>query len=455
MRNIHAALAAAAMLAIPLAARCAQTQPATPMTLQQATAFALAHNVSVLAAQAAVDSAGATLARDRSQTLPTVNGELSSTLNKQSGNAGSFAQIGVTPSQTFSQNTASLRGAYNAVNVAALLTAREDRHSYDAAAGKLRQAREQTTLDVETSYYTLIENAQLADIATGDAAYNKALLDAAAVNFKAGKVAGIDQLKAEVQYNTSLEHLASAQADLEDSRENLAQTVGAPVEQQFAVLPGIPAPPLPNLDTATLDAIALTDRPDVAIAQAQLDIARLAPGLVEAPNLPIVTVGGQWGNQISPTENALLFNACVAHGLPASACGPGASHFYTIGINSTWSVPLLDWGARNAGHKSAGTGISSQAAALDAAQRQAVIDVDQAARRVKVNQQNLQLALGNVGVAKQTADIAREQYTVGIISELDVTNAQQTYLQAAKDLLAAQVGYVLSIEKLKLATGTL
>ena len=454
MRNIFVAVLAAGVLAAPLAGRCAAPAP-SPMSLQQAIDYALAHNSSVLSAQAAADSAGAVFARDRALTLPTVNGELASTLNKQSGNAGSFAQIGLTPSQTFSQNTAALRGNYNAVNVGALLTARQDKHTYDAAADKLHLAREQTTLDVETSYYTLIEDAQLADIAKGDAAYNKALLDAAVVNFKAGKVAGIDQLKAEVQFNTSLEHLASAQADLEDARENLAQTVGAPVEQQFAVLPSIPAPPAPNLDTTALDAIALANRPEVAIAQALLDNAKLAPGLVEAPNLPIVTLDGQWGNQVSPTANATLFNACLAHGLPASACGPPGSHFYTIGIISTWSVPLLDWGARRAGHRSANTGISSEAGALDAARRQALIDVDQAARRVKVNQQNLQLALSNVKVAKQTADISRVQYEVGIISELDATNAQQTYLQAAKDLLAAQVGYVLSLEKLKLATGTL
>jgi outer membrane protein len=116
---------------------------------------------------------------------------------------------------------------------------------------------------------------------------------------------------------------------------------------------------------------------------------------------------------------------------------------------------LLDWGARGAGHHNAGSNINSQSAALESARRQAVIDVDQAARRVKVNQQNLRLAQSNASVAKQTADISQVQYKVGVISELDATNAQQTYLQAAKDLLTAQVGYVLAIEKLKLATGTL
>jgi outer membrane protein TolC len=74
---------------------------------------------------------------------------------------------------------------------------------------------------------------------------------------------------------------------------------------------------------------------------------------------------------------------------------------------------------------------------------------------VKVDDQNLALAVQNASVAKQTAQIAQLQYKVGLGSQLDVTSAEQTYLQAAKQLLAAQVGFVLSADKLKLATGTL
>jgi len=65
------------------------------------------------------------------------------------------------------------------------------------------------------------------------------------------------------------------------------------------------------------------------------------------------------------------------------------------------------------------------------------------------------LASQNADVAKQAAQIAQLQYKVGLGSQLDVTSAEQTYLQAAKQLLAAQIGYVLAADKLKLATGTL
>ncbi|HEY7994381.1 MAG TPA: TolC family protein, partial [Candidatus Eremiobacteraceae bacterium] len=58
-------------------------------------------------------------------------------------------------------------------------------------------------------------------------------------------------------------------------------------------------------------------------------------------------------------------------------------------------------------------------------------------------------------VAMQAAKIAQVQYKVGLGSQIDVTTAEQTYLQAAKQLLDAQVAYALAADRLKLATGTL
>ena len=76
-------------------------------------------------------------------------------------------------------------------------------------------------------------------------------------------------------------------------------------------------------------------------------------------------------------------------------------------------------------------------------------------RRLAVDRQNLTLATDNDKLAKRSADVSQVQYRTGVISQIDVTAAEQTYLQTAKDLLDAQVGYVLSVEKLKLAIGAL
>lgn len=424
------------------------------MTLQQAVDFALAHNPAVLKAAGAAAQSGAALARDRAATLPTVNGELQNQLSK-SANSGQFAQIGAAVAPTFSQNTAALRANFSGLNITNIYQARADKHAYDQANQELFLAREQSTIDVETAFYRVAQDMQLTQIARENVNYNRVLMEIAEVNFRAGKVAGLDKLKAQVASTSALEQLTSAQADQEDAREDLAQLIGASMSQQFAIPNTVPEPPLPTLDTNVLDQLALVNRPEVAIAQAQLDAALIADNMVDAPNRPNVLMSGGWGNQVSPTNNAQLFNQCIAAGLPPSRCQPGASHFYDISISSTWTLPLLDYGTVHAGHASAHREIDSQIAQLVSAKQQAFIDVDQAVRRLLVDRDNLKLATSNADVAKQAAYVSTVQYRVGIISQTDVSAAQQLYLTAAKDLLNAEVGYVLGIATLKKATGTL
>jgi outer membrane protein TolC len=432
----------------------APTAPPKVMTVEQAADFALTHNVNVIKAQAAVASAGATLAGARAATLPTVGGQLQSQLDKQT-NSAQFAQIGASVSPTFSQNTAAITGNFVGLNLVNIYQARADAQAYDQAMASLRLAREQSTLDVETAYYKYVELVEITEVARENAAYNKALVTIAEVNFRAGKVSGVDQLKAQVEYTRALEQLSSAQADAVDAREDLAQLIGASMFQEFYVPAVVPEPPLPDLDTKLLNELALANRPEISIADAELNSAFISYAAVDAPNRPNVSVAGAWGNQASPTNNAANFNACVGAGFPPSQCGPGPSHFYEISIVSAWQLPLLDWGTVHAGHGSARKSIDLQLAQVASAKQQALIDVDQAVRRLLVNRENLRLATTNASVAKQAADISVVQYKVGVISQTDVTVAQQSYLTAARDLLTAQSDYVLSIVRLKMATGTL
>ena len=428
-----------------------------PMTLQQAVDFGLAHNAAVIKAQADAEAAGATLAQTRSATLPLISGELQSQLNQQTVNAsGSFTQIGAQVSPKFSQNTAAVRGDFNGINLTNIYAARSAKQSYDQANEQLRLTREQTTLEIETSFYTIVQDHVLTNIAQEDVNYQRSLEQVAVANFRAGKVAGIDQLRAQTAYTGALERLASAQADELDARENLAQTIGASMDQQFVLPDSVPEPPQPNLDTKILNQIALTNRPEVAIAQAQLELAFIAANNVNAPNRPNVSVASAWGNQVSPTNNANFFNSCTHAGFPPSACGPPTpSHFYEISVVSTWQLPFLDWGSLHAAHNSTREQIESSGINLARAKQQALIDVDQAVRRLLVNRSNLTLATQNAVVARQAADIAAVQYRVGVTSQTDVAVAQNAYLAAARDLLNAQVAYVLSIANLKKATGTL
>ena len=448
-----AAAVASAIVATPSPAAPA----AQPMSLDQAISFAMSHNATVLAARSAYAAAGAQLAANRAAGLLNVNGQAQSVLNRQSSsNAGAFAQFGLSPSPNFSQNTAQLTASQNVFDLTTSLQAKEAQRAYDAADRDLRRAKSQATLDVMTAFYGLAEDAQLVTLSLADLKYQQALVQIAQVNYQTGKVAGIDVLKARIQSTTSEEHSSSSEADLEDARQNLAQLIGAPADQTFVLPDSIPAPAPPAGDKASLTALALRDRPDVLAASDALDEALVLRSLVDASDRPIVNLTGGWGNQVSPTSNAATLAACNNPSHPLGVpCALGSSHFYSVSLTSTWTLPVLDWGAKHAARQSASVAADEKRAAYESAQRQAAIDVDQAFRRLGVNKQNLDLATANDQLAKRSADVSQVQYRTGLISQIDVQSAEQTYLQAARDLLDAQVGYVLSVAKLKLAVGDL
>jgi outer membrane protein TolC len=417
----------------------------------------LAHNASVLAARSSFAAAGAQLAADRSAGLPAINGQAQSVMNRQSANnAGSFAQFGLSPTPNFSQNTTQLQAGQNVFDLSTTLRAKDAQRLYDAALHDYRLAQQRTTLDVVTAFYGLAESAQLVTLAHSDTSYQQALVNIAQVNYRTGKVAGIDVLKARIALTSSEENGASAEADAADAQENLAQLIGAFASQAFALPAAIPVPDPPAGDQVSLDALAMRTRPDLLAAADSYSAALVERALVDAQDRPVVSLSGAWGNQVSPTSNAVVLDQCNNPGRPLGVpCGLGPSHFYNVSLTSTWTLPLLDWGSRHAARVSAADAADQRHAAYDAAKQQVFIDVDQAYRRLFVDRQNLTLAVDNDKLAKRNAEVSQVQYRTGVISQIDVTAAEQTYLQTAKELLSAQVGYVLAVEKLKLAIGTL
>lgn len=437
--------------AILAAVAIAATPP--PMTLAQAVAFADAHSQNVLTAKSQWVEAGATLTHDRAAQLPAVQANASNSMDRQStSNAGALAQFGLKPQPNFSQNTAQLEGQQAVFNFQNELSADQAKHSYDQAAQNYRLVREQTLVNVETSFYTYVQDVDIAGLDQYDLKYQQSLLDIADANYKSGLEAGIDRLKAQVQVMTSQEALSSAQADAEDARENLAVLIGASIVQGFVVPQQIAVPAQTAADGAALDAIALVHRPEVAMSRDTLDNAVLGYGLVVAPNTPTVALTSAVGNQTVPTDIASDL-ALPPFGCGAPYCGP--THFYTVALNSQILLPLVDWGTIHSEHNGAKATIDADTAAFEASRQQVLVDVDQAVRRLAVDYQNLSLATQSAAEAQQAAKVSEVQYRSGLASQVDVTLAEETYLQAARQLLAAQVDCVIETDKLKLATGTL
>ncbi len=439
------------------------------MTLQQSVAYALRHTPSIAAKQAALAQAESNYTKQRATLYPPVVGSLSNQLERQSNYAGSLAQYGVAPIPNFSMNTAQVGTQWTLYNgsLNQILT-KEYYRQVQSERADLRQTETQTTAKLVDMFFAIADQQHLLDLAQANLIYQQALLAVAQAKERAGMVAGVDVLRAEVGVEQTQVALLNAQSDRETARESLAQAIGAAIDTAFAVPSTLPEPPLPGVSEDALVAIAQKNRPEVAEAQAGVAIAQLSRASIDTDLLPQVNVFAAFGNQTSPTgfvdqQNQIsqLNQECPHYpsqieciGFPFANVVRGTPGFWDIGATSTIALPIVDYGARAAAHRSANKALESAQLTLDSAETEAQADVTESLRSAQTAREALAYQRKAVDLGAEAARIAQLQYRNGLISLTDTKAAQATSLQTQADLFNAQIVYINGVVKLRSALGT-
>jgi outer membrane protein TolC len=437
--------------------------------------YALGHAPAILAKRAGIEGLTATFTQRRATEYPSASAQLQNQIARSSNVNGSFAQFGIQPVNNFSQNTAQILSQYNLYNGSAQIAAEQARRNVEGSAADLRSQEEQLALDVSSNFYALSALHQTVALDENDLAYQRQLLAVALANERVGRVAGVDVLRAQVAAARSESTLVQARADEANAREALAVEIGASPDATFNVPQSLPEPPLPKASPSALSAIAKVNRPEVASAKAALQAARLGDAGVDTDLRPTVQLSGALGSQVSPTNFVLQQQSIDAQNAAALANynlqrtlfpgvafqapifipavkrgGPG---FWQLGVISSFTLPLVDYGTRAQNHRAARAQITSAAASYDNALDLVERDVRAADRNLHAASDKLALAKEAARLARESARIAQLQYKNGLISFSDVTQVEQTALAAENDLLGAQVAYVSATIRLRLALG--
>jgi outer membrane protein TolC len=438
---LGAVLAAVALFGTP-----ASVTASAPLDLRGAIGYALAHDPTVLADRATLAQYEATYARDHAVELPSVAGSLQSVLSKTNGNnGGAFSQFGLTQAQVFSQNTAQIASSWNLYNGSlAQIQAQEAKRQVEQQRAAVRRAEQQLAGDVATAWYYAVQQREGVRLAEGDRLYQQQLLDTARAQERVGRVAGVDVLRAQVNELRAESNLTSAHAAELNARESLAQRIGAAPETAFALPPTLPEPPLPATPVDALVALALTARPDIAGARAQIAYARLTDAAVETDRRPQITLNGAFGNSETPAQTQIF-------GFPSF--GPQRAGFWQIGANTTLTIPFIEYGARRAAHAAAHAQIDAALASLASAQNGVAVNVRQALRGAQTAAANLAYAREAARLGAESARIEQLRYRNGLSSITDVTSAEQSALQAAQELVTARVNYLDALTALRVAVG--
>lgn len=464
MRRLLLVIAGVFAAASLPAIACAQ-----PMTLQQAVAYAVSHDAGVAAKYAAMTAQAHAVAVQEALTFPPINASLQNILQKQSNYGGVYALIGATPQSTFSQNTAQIGTSFTlnggglsllqlASANAALVAARED----------LARSEDLVSSTVTDAFFDVAEKDAIVGLDRSDLGYQDALVNAARLKARAGVTAGVDVLRARVSQAKSESTLVGAKADAQNSREALAHTVGVALDTAFAVPVMIPQPPLPNGSIDTLESIAIAERPDILSARKSLLSANDTLRGWSRELFPSFQISGGIGNQYSPTESVALqdeINSEIVSEnqqralfglppLPYPVVPRGSPGFWQIGVTSTFTLPLVDYGQRHTERVNDEAQVDADEAVLANTTSQAEVDVRQQYRAAQTSQSQLTYAEEEAALGTESARIAQLQYRSGVIALADVFQAQQTSVQAQTDLINARVAYVDAVVALRVAIGT-
>lgn len=447
---IRPSIAAAAFVAaatFPIAASAA------PMTLPDAVTYALAHSPVVAQKYAAVATAAHSLAQARGNAFPTINGQLSNYMSKSSNFQGVYGIIGGSQQNIYSQNTAQIGTTYTLTTGGLSFLQLTAARANDAQAREdLANTENQVASTVTNAYYDVVQKRAIVSVDEADLSYQNVLAGVAKAKERAGVVAGVDVLKAEVAQNKSASTLVAARADVDNAREALAQAIGSPLDQHFVFPNAITQPPMPKQAVAQLERIALASRPDVKAANESLIAAQTTRKTWARELFPNVQLGASFGNQYSPTS----FSGAYCNPANPSQCTViprGSPGFWSLSAQTTFTLPFVDYNQRHAERVSDDAQVQSAKLLLDQARTQVEVDVRQTYRAAQTALAQLAYAQQEAKLGRESARVATLQYQRGISTLADVIQTQQQSVIAQSDLVNARVAYIDAIVKLRVSLG--
>jgi NodT family efflux transporter outer membrane factor (OMF) lipoprotein len=234
--------------------------------------------------------------------------------------------------------------------------------------------------------------------------------------YKGGIGSGLDVARAQAQ-------LAAARAQLTELRALRAGHVHAiavlvgELPQQFTItehdaLPALPDPP-PGLPSELLQR-----RPDIAAAERRVAAAHAGVGLAQTAYYPTLSLGAVTGLQ-------------NAHDLARWIAAP--NRFWLFGPAA--ALNLLDGGLRNAQLAQARAALEQAGLQYRATVLSAFQEVEDGLAALRAYASGIADQSEAAEAAERAANLAMSRYRDGIVTYLDVINAQSALLAAQRDLL--------------------
>ena len=298
------------------------------------------------------------------------------------------------------------------------------------------QAIQDVILDVEEAYYDYLAAKALLTAQDATIKERQTSLNSADARHRAGVATIADVLQARTALSQAQLNYETIDGNLHRLQGTIATLIGVPAPTSFAVgeLPlDVPTQQVSDAVEALI-ARAVSERPDLAAARAEVERARARVQVVRAQGLPSVGLGASVGP---------LFTDRLSQ------------HFTNYSAGVSLHVPLFT-GFRNTYDVRAAQ-IETQLAAENARgiEQQIDLQVWTSYYALQTAMQRLKTSRDLLRDATESVDVASGRYRAGIGNILDLLTAQAALENARAEEVQARTDWFLSLAQLSHDTGTL
>jgi outer membrane protein TolC len=405
---------------------------ATPvaLSLRDAIARGLQHNLGVLLQEQALATAHASRWESLTGLLPDVSARVGEARRKSSLAEFGFTDFPGLPGRTvgpFNVFDTRLDVTQPLVDLNALYTARAGAAGVRAARHDIQNARDFVVLVIANLYLNTISATARVDAARAAVTTADALLELANDLKTAGLAAGIDVLRAQVQQQSERQRLIAAENDFAKGKLQLARAIGLPPGQDVSLVDRIPYAPLDNVTLEGALKRAYASRSDFLAGQELLKAAEAGHKAAQTALLPTVDVTGEVariGTEASSTD-------------------------FVYGIAAAVKVPLFDRGHQQAELARSDAELRRQRALLGDIRARIDLEVRSALLDVSAAQQALEAAQTGLTLANQQLTQSRDRFSAGVAGSIEVVQSQDAVARANDNYIAAL--YAHNIAKASLA----
>lgn len=314
---------------------------------------------------------------------------------------------------------------------------RISQHTEKLAQANLSKEESDVLFETEESYWRVVSLQEKVSMAQS----YKDLIEELNSNlnnlYDEGIVIRNDLLKVQVKLNEAKLNLLKAKNGLSLSRMALCQLTGLPLGSKITLIDSLNVTVKPIPDRAYVDS-AFALRPELEALNQSLNIAESGINLMKSRYLPNVGLTGGY----------MMLNPNPYKGFSESF---GGDWNVSIAVN----IPIFHWNdkahtLRAARHEKRAAEIKMKEARelISLEVQQAIYSANEAAKKVMMAEESLELA-------KENLDVANDSFEEGMIKTTDVLEAQALWQSAQSELIEARMEYKLSQVNLRKVSGNL